>query len=628
MKTKRTLGVVAVLLGGAALGLGGRALLRPPHPPTVQTAGPAPEAKILDCRLRAGDQLAFRVHAVTDSVAGTARHHLNLDAVMHWNVVQGRGAGWLVGAALDEVTLEQHPETPTPELRAAFGEPFLMDVGRDCRFKGLAFAPRANARVRGQLEALMRSMEIVLPGAPVRQWTARQDDALGSYQGHYRIEAATDGGGDTISRRRFRYFTFRLPAPGPRMAGPSAEIVSSQAQATLDETGRWLTSLSTEDHLKVSLGEHQLAEMTGSIQLARVDSPPLARLADLATDRFDFHTGPLGEVGPPQPKEPEATLAAMDSKAALSDFQRRLAAGKGGLQDAVSTLAGYLAQRPEAITALMAALRDGSIEPKVHAPLFLALERTGTPQAEHALAQGVRDPRLGGVDRMRAAVALADVAHPTQQAVDALVTQARQRGGDVDGQDVARSALLALGTLGRNSATTDPSLAVQVRRELDGRLRGQSPSDEVLTDLDAVGNSGDGELLADVEPFTHDSAAQVRMHAAEAYRRGEEARDEARLLAWLRVEPDAGVRRAIVASLTERVQGDGGQVSDDLVTATNQVLTSEPDPQVRGLLISLLGPVAASVPAAKQALIAQFHRESQPELLALIGRYCSVVELG
>jgi len=627
MKTKRSLGILAVLLGGAALGLGGRALLRRPHPAAPAPEGPVPQAKILDCYLRAGEALAFRVHALTDTVAGNADHHLKLDAVMHWNVVQGRGAGWLVGAALDEVALEQSPETPTPELTAAFGEPFLIDVGRDCRFKGLAFAPRSNERVRGQLEALMRSMEIVLPGAPVRQWTARQDDTLGSYQAHYRIEPATDGGSDTISRHRFLYAAFHLPAPGP-----SAEIVNSRAQATLDETGRWLTSLSTDDHLKVSLDGHLLAEMTGTIQLARVDSPPLARLVDLAPERFHFRliseAGPQGEVGPPQPKEPDATLAAMEPKAALADFQRRLGAGKGGLNAAVSTLAGYLARRPEAIGELMAALRDGAIDPKVHAPLFLALERTGTPEAQRALAQGVRDARLASDDRMRAAVALADVPHPSQQAVDALVTQARERGGDVGGQDVARSALLALGTLGRNAATTDPTLAVQVRRELDGRLRGQPPADEVLTDLDAVGNSGDGALLADVEPYTHDPAAQVRIHAAEAYRRGEDTREEARLLAWLRVEPDASVRRAIVASLTERVQVAGDGVADALVAATGQVLTSEPDPQVRGLLISLLGQVAASVPAAKQALIAQFHRESRPELLALIGRYCSVDELG
>jgi len=640
MKMKRSLGVLAVLLGGAALGLGARALLRRPQPAAPQSEGRAPEARLLDCRLHPGDELAFRVQAVTDTVAGAASRHLKLDAVMHWNVLRGQGTGWLVAAALDQVALEQSPETPAAALRAAFSEPFLVDVGRDCRFKDLAFAPRSDARVRGQVEALMRSMEIVLPGAPVRQWTARQEDALGSYQGHYRVEAAddsrtdapTDGISDTttdtITRSRFRYFSFRLPAPGPTLAAPSAEIVSSHARGTLEATGRWLTSLSAEDHLKVSLGDHQLAEVTGSVRLQRVDGPRLAGLAELAVERFVFGAGLQAEVGPPAPKEPDAMLAAMDAKGALADFQRRLGAGKGGLQDAVSTLAGYLARRPEALGELMAALRAGAIEPKVHAPLFLAIERTGTPQAERALAEGVRDRRLGGADRMRAAVALADVAHPSQQAVDALVTEARARGGDSEAQDVARSALLALGTLGRNTATTDPTLAAQARRELDGRLRGQPPSDEVLIDLDAAGNAGDGALLDDVEPYTRDAAPQVRVHAAQAFRRGAGTAEEARLIAWLRAEPDARVRRAIVGSLSERVAGAGGEVSDALLAAANDGLAVDPDVQVRGLLIQLLGEVASRVPEVKQALIAQYHRESQPELLALIGRYCSVDELG
>jgi hypothetical protein len=634
MTTGRTLRILGLALGGTALGLGGLRLLHRPQPaapeaPSMATAeARPPSAKILDCRLQAGDELAFRVHAVTDSVAGATGHHLELQAVMHWNVLQSRGTGWLVGVALDQVALDQRPETATPELRAAFGEPFVIDVRRDCRFKGLAFAPRSDARVRGQLEALIQAMEIVLPGAPVQRWTARQDDALGSYQAHYRLEAATDAGRDAISRRRFRYFAFHLPSPGPRAGGPSAEILGSQARATLDGAGRWLTSLSTEDHLKVSVGDHPLAEVTGSIQLQRVDSPPLARLAGLAVDRFVFGAGPQAEAGPPRPKEPDPALAASNLRGALADFQRRLGAGKGGMHDAVSTLAGYLARRADAIGELMDALRDGSIDPQVHAPLFLALQLTGTPEAERALAQGVGDGRLSGVDRMRAAVALADVPHPSQQAVDALVTEARARGGDAEGQDVARSALLALGTLDRNAAPTDPALAAQARRELDARLRGGPPADEVLADLDAVGNAGDGALLADVEPYTHDPAAQVRAHAAEAYRRAEGAADEARLIAWLRAEPDAGVRRAILASLTERVEGAGGEESDALVAAAGQALATEPDPQARGLLIRLLGEAAASVPEAKQALIAQFHRESQPELLELIGRYCSVSDLG
>jgi hypothetical protein len=134
--------------------------------------------------------------------------------------------------------------------------------------------------------------------------------------------------------------------------------------------------------------------------------------------------------------------------------------------------------------------------------------------------------------------------------------------------------------------------------------------------------------LPALERYTEDPSPLVRVHAAGAYRRAAGDADEARLTAWLRGEPDPRVRLAIVASLAERVAAAGGWLSSDLLATAIALLPGEPDAQVRGLLIQLLGGVAASVPEAKQALIDQFHRERRPELLELIGRYCSTDELG
>ena len=642
MKLRTGKARTGVLLGVVALAFWGLVLLWRAHRPSLRSSRPTEAgAEFLACRLHPGEDLPFRLHSITDTGAGDARQRLELEGVLHWHVLASRGTGWLVAAALDELAVDQRPvpqspaQRPVPgsgatsrELQAELEEPFLVEVGRDCRFKGFAFAPRSDSRARSRIEALMRSMEMVLPVAPVRQWTARQDDAMGSYQGHYQRETTTGGGtGVVISRRRVRYFAFRLPSLGPKVAGPSAEIVRSEARATLDAVGGWLSALSSQDHLKLSLGERLLAEVTGSVELHRIESPPLPRLVGLATERFVSRSNLQAEEGPPQPTVPDAAQAALDLSGAVADFERRLGSGKGGLHGAVSTLAGYLVGRPGAITELMAALRNGSIDPKLHSALFLALERTGTPQAERALAEGVGDRRLSSVDRMRAAVALADVPHPSQQAVDALVAQARARGGDTEAEDVSRSALLALGTLDHNTAASNPELAAEARQELGARLRAMPPPGEVMTDLDAVGNSGDESLVAAVEPYTDDPSPMVRAHAAGAFGRTVDAADEARLTAWLVREPDRGVRRAIVATLAARVDAAGGGLSSNLLSTAISWLPQEPDAQVRGLLIPLLGGVAANVPEAKQALIDQFHREQQPELLELIGQYGSVEEL-
>jgi hypothetical protein len=631
---------IGLLLGLVALALWGRAALRPrPAQPVLHAAAPA-EPPLLACRLHVGEELAFRLHALSDSLAAATPRHLDLAAVLHWRVLGARASRWLVAAALDELSLERRPEPPTAEERAAFAEPFLIEVGPDCRFTGLAFAPRSDGRVHRQLEALLRSMEIVLPVSPVRQWSVKQDDALGSYQGHYQLETSAGHGpqeaGAVVSRRRVRYFNFRLPSPGPKLGGPTAQIVDSQARATLEPGGAWLAALSSQDHLKVSLGEQLLAEVSGSVELVHIDSPPLSRLVGLASERFIFRSALQAEEGSAEPKVPDAALLALNLKGVLADFQRRLGSGASGLHDGVATLAGYLSQRPNAISELMDALhsraRNQPIEPKLHSALFLALERTGTPEAERALAAGVGDHRLSSVDRMRAAAALADVPHPSARAVQALVAQARS--GDAD--EASSSAVLALGTLDRNTATSNPQLATEVREELAARVRAGPASAELITDIDAVGNSGDASLVQAIARYAGDPSPLVRAHTAAAFARADGAADEARLIAWLRQESDPGVRRTIVASLAERCQarrelgavaGGGAGLSNDLQASAIALLPNEPDAQVRGLLIRLLGGVAPSVGVAKQALIAQFHRERQPELLALIGHYCSVDDL-
>lgn len=630
-----------VLLGLGALGLAGWALRR--HLALSPLAGPSPPERI-ECHLRPGEEFAFRLQAVTVST-GAAAPQVALGGVLHWRVLESHGAGWLVAAALDAVTVDgvtvdevtnnSRPEAPASEPRVALAEPFLIDLGRDCRFKRLAFPPTSPARVRSQLDALMRSMEMVLPVAPVRRWSARQDDAMGSYQGHYDLQkvpkgaeaAAGAGAGTVITRRRVRYLASHLPETGLGLGHPSVQIVSSEAQATLDDRGGWLSELSSHDHLEVSLGPRLLASVIGTIDLHMIDSPPLARLAGLNLGTFIFRSGVQAEEASPQPKVPDQVLATLDLKGALVDFQRRLNAGRGGLHDSVSTLAGYLVLKPTAIALLMDELRNGTIDPKLRSAIFLALEHTGTPQAEHALAEGLVDRGLSGVDRMRAAAALADVPHPSQRAVDALLAQVRTAGGDVETEDVSRSALLALGTLDHNSATSQPELAAKVRKELDGRLRSQTSPGEILAELDAVGNSGDEALMPAVERYTDDPSPEVRAHAAGAYRLAEGAADELGLTAWLLREPDPRVRSAIVASLAERIAAAGGAPSSNLVSTAIEWLPQEPDAQVRGQLIRLLGTVAASATEAKQVLIDQFHREQQPELLELIGRFCSVEDL-
>jgi hypothetical protein len=611
---------LTLTVGAGALGLllwGWSARSRP-GPPAVGVA----TTDSLACRMRIGDQLAFDLHSVSTMSGNPAGPGVDLAALMHWRVVAARGTGWLVAAALDEVRLQ----SPTVVQSEDLEEPFLIDLGRDCRFKALAFGDRIAAGARSQIEALMGSLEVVLPALPVQKWTARQRDSAGEYVGHYELV----GPARAISRRRTGYFGSSAIAASPLGGGPQMKIVRSEAQVTLASQGRWLATLVSDDLLDLALGDRKVAQARLRIELHQIDRPAPARLhdmADAALARFVWGAPAAPRPVRPTPRAPDAVLAALDLSGALADFQRRLGHGKAGLDDAVEALAGYLARRPLAITQLMEKLRAGSVDAKLRSPLFLALELTGTAQAEHALAAAIADRGFAEVDRMRAAVALADVAHPSQRAFDALVAGAGQTG-DVD---VASTSLLALGTLGHNAAISQPALAARVHDELSAGLGRGGSNSTVAATLDAVGNTGDPTLFAAVAPYAAHASPQVRAHAAGAYRRSSGAADpagEAALLAWMQREPEASVRRAIVATLVERAHTGGGTLSPPLLATVIERLPMEADAQARSGLIALLGGVANQIPAAKQALVAQFHRETEVRLQQQIGQFCSADDLG
>jgi hypothetical protein len=70
----------------------------------------------------------------------------------------------------------------------------------------------------------------------------------------------------------------------------------------------------------------------------------------------------------------------------------------------------------------------------------------------------------------------------------------------------------------------------------------------------------------------------------------------------------------------------GGVRDPNAIAVANAQLAGQPAPEVRAALIRWLG-TAADQPAARQALVAQFHREQVPQLQQLIGRFVSADEL-
>ncbi|QSQ26117.1 HEAT repeat domain-containing protein [Pyxidicoccus parkwayensis] len=589
----------------------------------------------LSCRFAAGEELAFHVRASSSAQASesASSQQLRLEATMWWRVLEERSAtGWVIAATLTDVQLlEGGAAEVEPARRAALESPFLVQIGRDCRFGDFAFAPSVDVEARRQLQGMLQSSEVILPPLGRAQWVSRHKDSLGAFDATYTLDAAASDEAPSFTRTHARYIASTLPLLPPQLGGRMrVDVLSAETRATLDAKGRWVGTLGGAEHLKVWMGSRLLSDVTSEVQVERLDGVSGAPtvLAGLDAERFAWGSAPAGATRASDlPAAPEPALAALTLDAALADFTKRLGAGPNGLHDATSRLASYLSVHPEAIANVIAGMRGGTLPEPIHAALFLALEKTGTLAAESGLAAALKDRGLNTQDRMRAAVALQDVPRPTERTAKALIDQSRGLRTDAEERQVADASLLALGALSHRTDTRQPELSQLAHEELDTRLRTARETEDLAVALDAIGNAGDERFADTLRTHASDESPLVRAHAARAWRRMEPETMEPVLVEWLGQEQDAQVRRAIADTLAEQVREQDRAASQAVLAAAAARLATESDARTRSALISVLGSAASTDASARLALVQQFHRETVPDLQVLIGRYVRAEEL-
>lgn len=585
----------------------------------------------LTCQFLPAETLAFKLKSSAEvkEPGNPQPRKLDLDAVMWWRIAEQRSTqGWVVAAQLAGVHTSDGSAEPDPSLGSALTTPFSFQIGTDCRIRELAFPTDANADTKQKLERLVRSFEVVLSPLSVAAWVSQHQDELGLSQVQYTIDKS--GPLPLVTMQRLRYASAGLPWI-PQFGGRlDIQIVESAAQASLDEEGRWLRDLSGREDLRIKIGDRVFGETQNSIWLQRVESPesPPASLTQIDPHKMTAGKLKVAQVSQ-EPRELAAAdpaLQAMDLSSALADFELQLGASKDGLFKGTERLASYLASHPQALDELLGRIRSGTIPAKLHSALFLAMERTGTLAAERALSTAMNDRGQDRKNRMRAAAALQDIPKPSEQTVRTLVDQSRVVGSE-DDRAVSQSALLALGALSHRMLDKQPNLSLQVRQELGTRLRlAQTAGDRDVV-LDAVGSSGDKELSEQVRPYLQDQAPDVRAHAAQALRRMPLSTMEPLLRDRIGQESDPVVRRAMGGAIAEGVFQEQHGVDAETTSALAKQLAVESDPKVRAALISVLGAGAKTDDNARQALIAQFAKETVADLKVLIGRYVSADQL-
>ena len=630
--------VGAALAAGIVLywGLHRRSATGGGAPVEAPTVASVPDgAPRLACSFELGDSAAFDMVSTVDATNAGAQGE-RFASVLSWRVLgQSHAGAWILAANLSSTELHQNLTKPQDRLIEPIDAPFILHIDRDCRFTSFGFSPRWQPATRRLVTTMMRTFELVVASSrPAWEWESAQTDGTGTYAAAYRAKRA-DNATWQVHKRKAVYRQARAGAQG---LGIEIELSDAGVDATFDGGGRWFTKITGKERMRLKAQGRVLADLAQRFSIVRDDakfSTALPSQLDLAA----FQSDDPFAVEPKADHPVDQTLASLSLTDAMERFRALYRQAKtktktkaktkantenGDAYAAALFLADWLRARPEKAAELLAAIRAGKVPEEMRPAAFLALERCGTPQARTVLIDALRDHGMAPLDRARAASALSDIPQPTRETMATLVASAHEipTVGDQEGQVVVGTSMRALGHLAERAEKLDPSLYENLRAELRGDLRSARGVSGVIDAVDAIGNSGDESFATSLKDRMADDSAEVREHAARAFRRMNPGDATAPLIDQLAIESDSSVRAAIADTLSAL-----GVPAPGPVALVAQQLPSEPSPVVRASMIRLLGSAAASTPAAKVALAQQFQRETNAPLLQLIGTYLSADEL-
>lgn len=460
-------------------------------------------------------------------------------------------------------------EQGTKKLAAAdLAAPFYFHASKAGELSSFVFSKRLPTEARAALESLATSLEIVVPEGAGASWRAREIDATGQYEAAYRRD------GDTVHKSKEKYLALQGSDGLSPLPASSRSTIRSAIDFQLDASG-WPKTMSATETADLSWqeGVHMVAAEKRSGRLVVVEARP-----DLVA----------------QGMERDVSAAVMDREEMRVQRDKQLVGGKSWKQLTEAVAAKDTADRNRAQTQLGAFLRldpsaareaeeaivHGNLDDNAKKRMCAALGTAGTPEAQRALAN-VLGGAAAPVDRkIDAAIALAQVASPTPEAVAAL----DQAMGSPD-PGVSSTATLATGAAVRqlNTASGNAEDSADTRdmvAKLIAGLKSATDDEHRLVFIQALGNTGDARVWDALHPWL--TSPDVTLRAAATFSLRFLAGDAAgAAIVAAFSDGDVTVRRMAVSTVAYRSV-------DPLMAALGDLMKKDPDVNVRLAAIGAL----------------------------------------
>jgi hypothetical protein len=499
-------------------------------------------------------------------------------------------------------------------LRRDLAHPILFQINPAGHIHALRFDPAADVVTQGVARTLLAHLQFSTPGsAGLSAWEAREEEPNGVFRVRYRRVGTAANGIAAIRKTKVSALKPAVSEPG--MGSKQSVSTRSELQVEFDQDRGLLQSLQGAETFITRLNGTPVARSRNviSLRLTRRELIAPTALAALQTEalKLSARRPPISFVEAPgiTPRQEEQIQrgnlagATWPQLAAELAAMERTAPSDSAAQALLVKLKACFYLYPQTSAVAESILRGSRADGISTAMLVEALRGAGHERAQQALlgAGFARrgDPRF----QQQLLPTVARLDRPVRQ-VEFFLRSMITSGN----RDTASTATLALGTLTRTLARTEPaharSLAMMMAQQLSKATTIERKTDWLL----ALGNAAQSSALPAILSSSRQAAPDVRGAALFA-------------LSHLRGEaPDRRLAEALAADAQPKVRLTAARVAENrpLSTPLRQALVRavghDQAPDVRLAAVRALWQKGRTLPDVRAAVQSAAKRDANPDV--------------
>jgi hypothetical protein len=557
----------------------------------------------------------------TDVLKGNQNYKLK----MYWQISDSKlNNTWTVKTEISDFTMDANLDGKSANESIVISHPFLMDIKDDCSFNNFRFHESSNQKYNKILMSLLLSLEVVLPADRASEaWKAQRVDALGLNISNYKV-LKPDSGEQHIKRNKLEYLHV---FDQPKDKKVTVKVIKSVLNANLDSNGHWVKSIDGTEHNRLAIEGSVFSESLATFHVLAIPADFFEIIIEnphkykglkpgekLQTKRIAFANTRLPTF-----------IYSYTTPEILNQFQSILSSKtEARLSTALELLTLYLRENKASAMEVIRLIETGEIGKSSESLVFLALQLAGTKESESALILVCESSSFSLMNQSQAIHALSQVSNISQAGVDMIfdASKGSLAGGN---EELANISLLALGALGLSNKVDHPDINDRVVSEIKSRFNNADTFSEKALVLATISNTDDERFMEEIKIGLEDESVRLRELSLEATAKIKSEEVNKILEEVFMHDTSSDVR---IAALSILANNDITGISNErVIKVAAGRLSIESANKAKTRIINYLGANAEGSTIAKDRLVAQYHNETDPNILILIGQYVSATDL-